>query len=660
MFQKILIANRGEIACRIVRTCRRLGIATVAVYSEADAEALHARLADEAVAIGPAPAGESYLRIERIVEAVRRTGAEAVHPGYGFLAENAAFAEALEAEGIAFVGPPAAAIRMMGDKLEAKRLAAAAGVSVIPGHPEAIGDLGLAARIAAEIGYPVMVKAAAGGGGKGMRIALDEQDLRQGIERARSEARSSFGDDRVFIERFVPEPRHIEIQVLADGHGTVLHLGERECSIQRRHQKVIEEAPSPFLDEATRRAMGEQAAALARAVDYRSAGTVEFIVDAARRFYFLEMNTRLQVEHPVTELVTGLDLVEQMLRVAAGEPLALAQEEVRRDGWAVEARVYAEDPGRGFLPSTGRLRRYREPVGEGVRLDSGVVEGSEVTLFYDPMIAKVSAHGPDRASAVERLSRALDGFYIRGVSHNTAFLTALLNHRRFREGRLSTDFIVAEFGDRFEGFAPSEATRDGLVAVAVALRLVQVEREAQISGQLPGWRPRLRSKWVVRLGEENVPVEARREPPLFVIDIGDARHELLLEWRPGWPLARATIEGRTAVVQVDPCAEGFRLSHGGIEAQALVRTREAAEFAARVPAKPPPDTSKVLLSPMPGLIVSVAVSAGEPVKAGQELAVLEAMKMENVLRAERDAVVEEIRVAPGATVAADQVLIAFA
>jgi propionyl-CoA carboxylase alpha chain len=660
MFEKILIANRGEIACRVIRTCRRLGIATVAVHSEADAEALHVRMADEAVAIGPAPAAESYLRIDRIVEAARRTGAEAVHPGYGFLAENAAFAEALAAEGIAFVGPPAPAIRVMGDKLAAKRLAAEAGVNVIPGHGEAIGDLKLAARIAAEIGYPVMVKAAAGGGGKGMRIALDERDLRTGIERARSEARSSFGDDRVFLEKFVREPRHIEIQVLADGQGNAVHLGERECSIQRRHQKVIEEAPSPFLDEATRRAMGEQAVALARAVDYRSAGTVEFIVDAGRNFYFLEMNTRLQVEHPVTELTTGLDLVEQMLRIAAGEPLGLTQDDVRLAGWAIEARVYAEDPARGFLPSTGRLKRYLEPEGEGIRVDSGVVEGSEVALFYDPMIAKVCAHGTDRAQAIERLSAALDGFYIRGLSHNVAFLTALLNHRRFRKGLLSTDFIAAEFGDRFEGVAPTVATRTGLVAVAVALRLVQARREARISGQLPGWRPSLRSDWVVRLGDENIAVEARLETPIFVIDVGPARHELHLDWRPGCPLARATIEGRTAVVQVDPCAEGFRLSHGGIEVQALVRTREAAEFAARVPPKPPPDTSKFLLSPMPGLIVSVAVGPGEPVKAGQELAVLEAMKMENVLRAERDAVVEDIRVAPGATVAADQVLMAFA
>ncbi len=660
MFEKILIANRGEIACRVIRTCRRLGIGTVAVHSEADADAPHVRMADEAVAIGPPPATQSYLRIERIVDAARRTGARAVHPGYGFLSENPAFAEALEAAGIAFIGPPASAIRLMGDKLEAKRLAAAAGVRTVPGHAEAVQEPKLAAKIAAKLGYPVMVKAAAGGGGKGMRIALDARDLREALERARSEARSSFGDERVFLEKFVREPRHIEIQVLADRHGHALHLGERECSIQRRHQKVIEEAPSPFLDAATRRAMGEQAVALARAAGYHSAGTVEFIVDAERNFYFLEMNTRLQVEHPVTELVTGLDLVELMLRIAAGEPLALTQDQVEANGWAIEARVYAEDPGRGFLPSTGRLRRYLEPQGPGVRVDSGVVEGSEVQLYYDPMIAKVCAHGADRAQAIDRLGTALDAFYIRGVAHNAAFLTALLNHRRFRAGELSTDFIAAEFGERFQGVAPTTASRTGLAAIAVALRLVQAAREGQISGQLPGWRPRPRTEWMVRLGDENLEVSASVAEPLVIVEVGGARHELLLEWRPGWPLARATIEGRTAVVQVDPCPEGFRLSHGGIEVQALVRTRDAAEFAARVPPKLPPDTSKFLLSPMPGLIVSIAVATGEPVKAGQELAVLEAMKMENVLRAERDGVVEEIRIEPGATVAADQVLIAFA
>jgi propionyl-CoA carboxylase alpha chain len=660
MFGKILIANRGEIACRIIRTCRQLGIRPVAVHSEADADALHVRMADEAVAIGPPPASESYLRIDRIVEAVRATGAQAVHPGYGFLSENPLLAEALEAEGIVFIAPPAHAIRAMGDKIEAKRLAAEAGVNIIPGHAQAIRDPDLAVEAAREIGFPVMVKAAAGGGGKGMRVALDERDLLDGLKRAQSEARSAFGDDRVFLEKFIAEPRHIEIQVVGDRHGHILHLCERECSIQRRHQKVIEEAPSPFLDAKTRRAMGEQAVLLARAVDYHSAGTVEFIVDAGRNFYFLEMNTRLQVEHPVTELVTGIDLVEQMIRIAAGEPLGFQQSDVRLDGWALEARVYAEDPSRGFLPSVGRIRRYLEPSGEGIRVDSGVVEGSEVTLFYDPMIAKLCAHGPDRGTAIGRLSDALDAFYIRGPGHNVAFLTALLSHRRFREGKLSTDFIAAEFGERFAGIAPSEASRAGLAAVAVGLRLIQAERDAGISGRLPGGRPEPPADWVVRLGEQDVPVHAEPAGDGFAMRTGDAKIDLGLDWRPGRPLARARLGGREVVVQVDPCPEGFVLRHGGLELPALVRTREAAEFAARIPPKPLPDTSRFVLSPMPGLIVSIAVRQGEPVKTGQEVVVLEAMKMENVLRAERDGVVEEVRVEPGATVAADQVLIAFA
>jgi propionyl-CoA carboxylase alpha chain len=660
MFEKILIANRGEIACRIIRTCRQLGIRPVAVYSEADADALHVRMADEAVPIGPPPATESYLRVDRIVEAARRTGANAVHPGYGFLSENPLLAEALEAEGIVFIGPSAHAIRAMGDKIESKRIAAEAGVSTVPGHLEAIRDPDLAIAVAHEIGFPVMVKAAAGGGGKGMRVAIDERDLLDGLKRAESEARSAFGDDRVFLEKFITEPRHIEIQVLGDRYGQVLHLCERECSIQRRHQKVIEEAPSPFLDAKTRRAMGEQAVLLAKAVDYHSAGTVEFIVDARRNFYFLEMNTRLQVEHPVTELVTGIDLVEQMIRIAAGERLGFEQSDVRLDGWALEARVYAEDPGRGFLPSAGRIRRYLEPSGEGLRIDSGVVEGSEVTLFYDPMIAKLCAHAPDRGTAIARLSDALDAFYIRGPGHNVAFLAALLSHRRFREGELSTDFIAAEFGERFGGIVPSQASRSGLAAIAVGLRLIQADRDAGVSGRLPGWRPESPADWVVRLGEDDVPVHAERAGNGFAMRIGDTEIAVVLDWRPGRPLARARLGGRDVVVQIDPCPEGFVLRHGGLEMPALVRTRKAAEFAARIPPKPPADTSRFVLSPMPGLIVSISVQQGEPVKIGQEVVVLEAMKMENVLRAERDGVVEEIRVKPGATVAADQVLIAFA
>jgi propionyl-CoA carboxylase alpha subunit len=656
MFEKILIANRGEIACRIIRTCRRLEIATVAVCSEADADALHVRMADEAVLLGPPPAGESYLKIDRIVAAARETGAEAVHPGYGFLSENAAFAEALAAEGITFIGPPAQAIRLMGDKIEAKRLAAEAGVSTVPGHPDPVRDHGTAAPIAERIGYPVMIKAAAGGGGKGMRIAARPQELHEGLERAQSEARSSFGDDRVFLEKYIREPRHIEIQVLADRHGTVIHLGERECSIQRRHQKVIEEAPSPLLDPATRAAMGAQAVALARAVGYHSAGTVEFIADGERNFYFLEMNTRLQVEHPVTELTTGLDLVEQMLRIAAGEPLGLSQDQVRQDGWALEARVYAEDPARGFLPSSGRLRRYLEPAGEGIRVDSGVVEGSDVPLFYDPMIAKVCAHGPDRATATGRLGAALDSFYIRGLGHNVGFLAAVLREPRFCEGRLSTDFIADQFGERFEPALDDRACQD-LAVAAVAMRLAEVRRAASISGRMADVRiPRA---WVVRLGAREVAMDAGQDGAQVAVTIEGRRLLVAHDWRPGLPLARVTIDDRAFTLQVDRHAEGYRLSLGGSEVVAVVRPRKAAELAARIPAKPVPDTSKTVLSPMPGLIVSIPVCAGETVKAGQELVVLEAMKMENVLRAERDGVVEAVRVEPGATVAADEVLITF-
>jgi propionyl-CoA carboxylase alpha chain len=660
MFKRILIANRGEIACRIIRTCRRLGIETVAVYSEADLEALHVRLADEAVLIGPPPAGQSYLAIERIVAAAHATGAEAVHPGYGFLSENAAFAEALDTAGIVFIGPPADALRRMGDKLESKRLAEEAGVSIVPGHAEPVAEAKAAARIARAIGYPVMIKAAAGGGGKGMRVARDDKELEGGLKRAQGEARTAFGDDRVFLECFIERPRHIEIQILADRHGSVVHLGERECSIQRRHQKVIEEAPSPFLDAATREAMGEQAKALARRVGYHSAGTVEFIVDPQRNFYFLEMNTRLQVEHPVTELVTGLDLVEQMLRIAAGERLAFGQDEVRLDGAAIEARVYAEDPARGFLPSVGRLRRYREPAGEGVRVDSGVVEGSEIPVFYDPMIAKLCAHGRDREEARDRLARALDAFCIRGPGHNLAFLTAVVKHPRFAAGDLTTDFIAAEFGERFVP-APADAPlRERLAMVAVVLRLIEARRDAAISGQLPGWQPRLPLEWVVHLGEHTVAATAQARGEGFAVALDGREHEVAMRWRPGQLLAEAEVDGQPVTVQVEPCSEGYRLRHGGAEAQALVRTREAAEFAARTPPRPRADTSKLVLSPMPGLMVSIAVRPGEEVKAGQELAVLEAMKMENVLLAEQDGVVAEIRVEPGATVAADEVLIAFA
>jgi len=661
MFETILIANRGEIACRVIKTCRRLGIRTVAVYSDADAEALHVRMADEAVRIGPPPAAESYLNIEAIVEACQRTAARAVHPGYGFLSERAAFARALEAAGITFIGPPVAAIEAMGDKIESKRLARAAGVSTVPGTLDSIADPDEARRIAREIGYPVMIKASAGGGGKGMRIARDERELLDGIARARSEARSAFGDDRVFLEKFVEEPRHIEIQVLGDRHGNIVHLGERECSIQRRHQKVIEEAPSPFLDKATRRAMGEQAVALARAVGYHSAGTVEFIVDRHRNFYFLEMNTRLQVEHPVTELVTGLDLVELMIRVAAGEPLPFRQEDIRLEGWAIEARVYAEDPSRGFLPSVGRLVRYREPVGKEIRIDSGVVEGGEVSIHYDPMIAKLCARGHDRRAAIAAAREALDAFLIRGPVHNLGFLSALLAHPRFQEGRLSTAFIAEEFGERFRGVDLPLARLEEIAAVVVRMRLDKARREARASGKMPGWRYRPEPHWVVQLGGVCLPVTALADDDQqSVVHIVDRHLEVAAQWRPGDPVVRARVTGSTFVIQVDPLPEGWLVRHGGAELPVLVRSRRAAELAARIPEKVRADTGKMLRSPMPGLIVSIAVQPGDEVKAGQDLCILEAMKMENVLKAEQDGRVEEVRVRPRDTVAADQVLITFA
>ncbi|HMR33161.1 MAG TPA: acetyl/propionyl/methylcrotonyl-CoA carboxylase subunit alpha [Geminicoccaceae bacterium] len=653
MFDKILIANRGEIACRVIRTCRRLGIRSVAVHSEADADALHVRMADERVAIGPAAARESYLVIDRIVEACRATGAQAVHPGYGFLSERAAFARALEAAGIVFIGPPVGAIEAMGDKIESKRLAREAGVSTVPGTLDAISDPDEARRIARDIGYPVMVKASAGGGGKGMRIAHDESGLIEGLERSRSEARSSFGDDRVFLEKYIVEPRHIEIQVLGDRHGNILHLFERECSIQRRHQKVIEEAPSPFLDVETRMAMGAQAVSLARAVGYHSAGTVEFIVDRDRNFYFLEMNTRLQVEHPVTELITGLDLVEQMIRVAAGERLTFNQQDLRIDGWAVEARVYAEDPTRGFLPSTGRLRRYIEPSGEGVRVDSGVAEGGEVSMFYDPMIAKLCAWAPTRGEAIARVGDALDGYVISGLSHNIPFLSSLLAHPRFREGRLTTGFIAEEYGERFERPVPDGEEAARLAAVAVAMRMVEARRAAQISGHQQGWKYRPETLWSVRLGKSEVPVVVEGR----ALRVAGREMEVSLDWWPGRPVVRASVEGVAMTLQAEPVPGGWKLVRGGVEVVALVRSARAAELAHRMPEKTPPDTSRLVLSPMPGLIVAIRVQAGETVKTGQELCVLEAMKMENVLRAERDGTVAEIKVAPRDTVAADQVLL---
>jgi propionyl-CoA carboxylase alpha chain len=662
LFSKILIANRGEIACRVIRTARRLGIPTVAVYSEADADSRHVREADEAVLIGPARSTESYLSIERILAAVKRTGAEAVHPGYGFLSENARFAETLEAESIAFIGPTPSAIAAMGDKIESKRLAAKAGVRTVPGFVGEIKDERHAAGIAAEIGYPVMVKASAGGGGKGMRIAWSEAELKDALRSAANEARSSFGDDRLLIEKFIEEPRHIEIQVLADAHGTVLHLGERECSIQRRHQKVIEEAPSPFIDPKMRAAMGKQAVALARAVQYRSAGTVEFIVDRDRNFYFLEMNTRLQVEHPVTELATGLDLVELMIRIAAGEKLKLRQEQVELTGSAIEARVYAEDPARGFLPSTGRLVRYREPSasnGSGIRIDSGVVEGGEITIHYDPMIAKLIAFGPDRATAIRRLAHAIDGYAVRGLATNLPFLAAVVRHPRFAEGRLSTGFIAEEFGASYKSPMPAGAALRNLLALAAVARRRMAEQEAGISGQLPGNGARVPEEWIVALGPDRHELRVETQGAGYRVRGADWELEVATRWRPGDPVLEAQLSGEVVAAQIERAGAVLRLGQGGASLEALVVPGHLASVLRHMPVKAPPDLSRFLLSPMPGLLVSLAVAEGEEVKAGQELAIVEAMKMENVLRAERDGRIARLHAEAGASLAVDQAILEF-
>jgi len=673
MFKRILIANRGEIACRIIKTARRLGIETVAVYSDADKDALHVEMADTAIPIGPPAAAESYLDIDKIVAACRTSGAEAVHPGYGFLSEREAFPIALAKAGIVFIGPNPTAIAAMGDKIESKKAAAAAKVSTVPGHLGVIEDDRQAVRIADEIGYPVMIKASAGGGGKGMRIARSAAEVAEGFARARSEAKSSFGDERVFIEKFIVDPRHIEIQVLGDKHGNVIHLGERECSIQRRNQKVIEESPSPLIDAATRKRMGDQAVALAKAVGYDSAGTVEFVAGQDKSFYFLEMNTRLQVEHPVTELVTGIDLVEQMIRVAAGERLLIAQDHVKLRGSAIESRIYAEDPYRNFLPSTGRLVKYRPPAegvadGVTVRNDTGVFEGGDISIYYDPMIAKLITHAPTREAAISAQARALDAFYIDGIRHNIPFLAALMQHPRWQAGRLSTGFIAEEFPDGFSSRAPAGPTAQAIAAVAAAVDHVLGERKRRISGQMAGRpvvRERLRSVWLDRA---EIRLEVARQGGgvgvrlLAETEQGPGSGPVILlssSWKPGEPVWHGTIDGAPVAVQVRPILNGFSLLHRGIEAKAFVYTESESAAARLMPAKIAADTSKKLLCPMPGLVVSIAATVGQEVKAGETLAIVEAMKMENVLRAERDGVVKAIFAKKGDSLAVDAVILEF-
>jgi propionyl-CoA carboxylase alpha chain len=672
MFKKILIANRGEIACRIISSARKLGIATVAVYSEADRDALHVEMADQAVAIGPAPAAQSYLVIEKIIEACRQTGAEAVHPGYGFLSEREAFPIALAEAGIVFIGPNPRAIAAMGDKIESKKAAARAKVSTVPGFLGEIADARQAAKIAGEIGYPVMIKASAGGGGKGMRIAHNAKETEEGFPLARSEAKSSFGDDRVFIEKFIENPRHVEIQVLGDKHGAVIHLGERECSIQRRNQKVVEEAPSPLIDARTRKAMGEQAVALARAVGYDSAGTVEFVAGQDKSFYFLEMNTRLQVEHPVTELVTGIDLVEQMIRVAAGEKLRIRQDDVRLKGWAVETRIYAEDPFRNFLPSIGRLTRYRPPAegtGDGgtVRTDTGVFEGAEISMFYDPMVAKLITHAPTRQAAIGLQADALDAFVIDGVEHNIPFLAALMQHPRWRAGALSTGFIAEEYKGGFKPQPAEGEDLDVLAAVAVAIDHLSNTRRRAITHQMAGPPVRFSERRIADVG--GALVAARVEGTLghptkvTLVDAKGIRRTALdvdADWWPGNPVWRGKVGERRVAVQVRPILNGYDLAYRGVRAKTRVYTEREAQLATLMPEKRAPDTSKLLLCPMPGLVKAINVAEGQEVKAGEALCVVEAMKMENILRAERDAVVKSIKARPGDSLAVDAVMMEFA
>ncbi len=680
MFNKILIANRGEIACRVIKTARKMGIGTVAIYSDADKNALHVSMADEAVHIGPPPANQSYIVIDKVMDAIRQSGAQAVHPGYGFLSENSKFAEALDAEGVAFVGPPVGAIESMGDKITSKKIAQGAGVSTVPGYMGLIEDADEAVKISNEIGYPVMIKASAGGGGKGMRIAWNDEEAREGFQSSKNEAANSFGDDRIFIEKFVTQPRHIEIQVLCDSHGNGIYLGERECSIQRRNQKVVEEAPSPFLDPETRKAMGEQAVALAKAVDYASAGTVEFIVDGDKNFYFLEMNTRLQVEHPVTELITGVDLVEQMIRVAAGEKLTITQDDVTLTGWAIENRLYAEDPYRNFLPSIGRLTRYRPPMetaagpmlvngkwqgdapeGEAaVRNDTGVYEGGEISMYYDPMIAKLCTWAPTREAAIEAMRVALDSFEVEGIGHNLPFLSAVMDHPKFISGDMTTAFIAEEYPDGFEGVELPDGDLRRIAASCAAMYRVAEIRRTRVSGRMDNHERKVGNRWVVSLQGQDFAVRVGADKDGATVRFEDGSTlRVASEWTPGDQLAVVEVDGDPLVMKVGKVSGGFRIRNRGADLKVHVRRPRQAELAKLMPEKLPPDTSKMLLCPMPGLIVKVDVEVGQEVQEGQALCTVEAMKMENILRAEKKGVVAKINAGPGDSLAVDDVIIEF-
>ena len=681
MIKKILIANRGEIACRVIKTAKKLSIKTVAVYSDADKNALHVEMADEAVHIGAPAASESYLVMDKIMAAVKETGADAVHPGYGFLSENPEFAKLLAKKKITFIGPNPHAIVSMGDKITSKKLAMDAGVSCVPGHMGLIEDAEEAVKISKKIGYPVMIKASAGGGGKGMRIAYNDVEAREGFASSKNEAANSFGDDRIFIEKFVEQPRHIEIQILGDKHGNVIYLGERECSIQRRNQKVIEEAPSPFLDEKTRKAMGAESVALAKVVDYDSAGTVEFIVDKDKNFYFLEMNTRLQVEHPVTELITGVDLVEQMIRSAAGDELNIKQKDVKLNGWALESRIYAEDPYRNFLPSIGRLKRYRPPtegtLGSGsiIRNDTGVYEGGEISMFYDPMIAKLCTWGEDRGVAISTMRHALDEFELDGIGHNIPFLQAVYDHDRFERGDITTAFIAEEYPDGFMGAEVNLGHARKIAAVCALMHDISEHRAAEISGSLPNHARHVPDEWAIEMryfdsesGEDksvHYAADIKGEQGLRTIVMNDETEkaaldmEVLTNWRPGQPLIKALVDNKAFNIKARKTAQGYAVSYRGCEFDVCVRSPRAAQLAKLMPVKLAPDTSNLLLCPMPGVIVSVLVAQGDTVEDGQALAVVEAMKMENTLRAETKGVIAKVNAKAGDNLAVDDVIMEF-